>query len=220
MQTFKFVSKSSNAKTGPIPVVYSSRSTCPDRCAHKGAGCYAEYGPISIQWRKVDQTGIDLEQLCESIRTIPIGSLWRYGVAGDLPGQGETLDRQALDKLVRANRGRRGFTYTHKLTDLDAIRDATARGFTVNVSADSVALADHYYAQDLPVTVVVPRDAPEVTYTPEGVRIVVCPAQTRQDVTCQICGLCAVASRRAIVGFRAHGVGAGKVEKRLKVVNL
>jgi len=220
MQFFKFVSKSSNIKTGPMPVVYSSRQTCPDSCAHKGAGCYAENGPISIQWRKVDQTGIDLEQLCESIRTIPIGSLWRYGVAGDLPGQGETLDRQALDKLVRANRGRRGFTYTHKLTDLDAIRDATARGFTVNVSADSVALADHYYAQDLPVTVVVPRDAPEVTYTPEGVRIVVCPAQTRQDVTCQICGLCAVASRRAIVGFRAHGVGAGKVEKRLKVVNL
>jgi hypothetical protein len=137
-----------------------------------------------------------------------------------LPGQGDTLDRVALEKIVRANRGRRGFTYTHKLSDLDAIREATKQGFTVNASADSVALADRYYSQDLPVTVVIPRDAPEVTYTPEGVRVVVCPAQTRQDVTCQSCGLCAVADRRVIVGFRAHGTGAGKIEKRLKVVNV
>ena len=217
---FKFVRVSQNSKTGPMPVVYSSRQTCPDSCAHKGAGCYAEVGPISWQWRKVDQTGIDLEQLCQQIRTIPIGSLWRYGVAGDLPGTGDTLDRVALDKLVRANRGRRGFTYTHKLGDIDAIRDAIARGFVVNVSADSIEQADYYYAQDLPVTVVVPREAPEITFTREGVRVVVCPAQTRADVNCQSCGLCAVASRRAIVGFRAHGVGAGKVERRLKVVNL
>lgn len=217
---YKFVRVSQNVKTGPMSVVYSSRQTCPDSCAHKGAGCYAESGPISWQWRKVDSNGIDLNALCDNIRTIPRGSLWRYGVAGDLPGQGDTLDRQALDKLVRANMGRRGFTYTHKLGDLDAIRDATARGFTVNVSADSIEQADHYYGQDLPVTVVVPRDAPEVTYTPEGVRIVVCPAQTREDVTCQSCGLCAVASRRVIVGFRAHGTGAGKIERRLKVVNL
>jgi hypothetical protein len=217
---YKFVRVSQNSKTGPMPVVYSSRTTCPDSCAHKGAGCYAESGPISIQWRKVESNGIDLDQLCDKIRTIPRGSLWRYGVAGDLPGQGDSLNREELGKIVRANRGRRGFTYTHKLADLDAIREATANGFVVNVSADSVALADHYYAQDLPVTVVVPRDAPEVTYTPEGVRVVVCPAQTRDDVTCQSCGLCAVASRRVIVGFRAHGSGASKVEKRLKVVTL
>ena len=217
---FKFVRVSQNAKTGPMPVVYSSRQTCPDSCAHKGAGCYAETGPIAWQWRKVDQNGVDLDALCESIRTIPRGSLWRYGVAGDLPGSGDSLDRDALDRIVRANKGRRGFTYTHKLSDLDAIREATKQGFTVNVSADSVALADHYYLQGLPVTLVIPRDAPEVTYTPEGVRVVVCPAQTRQDVTCQSCGLCAVADRRVIVGFRAHGVGAAKIEKRLRVINL
>lgn len=217
---FKFVRKSANAKTGPIPVVYSSRSTCPDSCAHKGAGCYAESGPIAWQWRRVDAQGVDLAQLCESIRTIPRGHLWRYGVAGDLPGSGDSLDRQALDKIVKANKGRRGFAYTHKLTDLDAIRSATRQGFTINVSADSVALADKYYSLDLPVTVVVPRDVPEVTYTPEGVRIVVCPAQTRNDVTCQSCGLCAIADRPVIVGFRAHGSGAGKIEKRLNVVNV
>jgi len=217
---YKFVRVSQNSKTGPMPVVYSSRTTCPDSCAHKGNGCYAESGPISTHWRKVDSNGIDLDSLCESIRTIPRGSLWRYGVAGDLPGQGDTLDRVALDKLIRANRGRRGFTYTHKLSDTDAIRDAINRGFVVNVSADSIELADYYYGQDLPVTVVVPREAPEITFTPQAVRIVVCPAQTRQDVTCQSCGLCAVASRRVIVGFRAHGSGAGKVERRLKVINV
>jgi len=53
--------------------------------------------------------------------------------------------------------------------------------------------------------VVVPIDTPEKTYTPEGRKIIVCPAQSRDDVTCKSCGLCARADRDAIIGFRAHG---------------
>jgi polyferredoxin len=48
-------------------------------------------------------------------------------------------------------------------------------------------------------------DTPEKTETPEGRTIIVCPAQTREDITCATCGLCARADRRVIIGFRAHG---------------
>jgi hypothetical protein len=48
------------------------------------------------------------------------------------------------------------------------------------------------------------RPYPAVT-TPEGRTIIVCPAQTREDITCATCGLCARADRRVIIGFRAHG---------------
>ena len=109
---FSFVRVSGNRKTGPIPVTNSAPVTCPDSCALKGAGCYAEHGPVYWHWRK--RLALSLAELCRLIRTIPGGSLWRHNVAGDLPGNGETIDAAALHKIARANRGRRGFTYTHK----------------------------------------------------------------------------------------------------------
>ena len=151
-----------------------------------------------------------LGALVASIAALPEGQLWRHNVAGDLPGQGETVDPVALGEIVRANIGRRGFTYTHKKSP-DAIHwtgHATAWGFTVNLSADDAGEADALAETGLPVTAIVPMDTPEKTYTPAGRTIIVCPAQTREDVTCATCGLCARADRAVIIGFRAHGTRA------------
>jgi len=69
--------------------------------------------------------------------------LWRHNEAGDLPGEGDDIDVPKLRALVQANRGKRGFTYTHKPV-LDnpqnavAIKCANQNGFTVNLSADSI----------------------------------------------------------------------------------
>jgi hypothetical protein len=148
---------------------------------------------------------------------LPAGTLWRHNQAGDLAGTGDTIDVAALASLVSANVGKRGFTYTHKPTDnpnnRDAVAYANANGFTVNLSADTLTEADELASLGIgPVVVVVTRDAPEKLATPQGRRVVVCPAQTRDDVTCQSCQLCARASRDVIVGFRAHGAGARKAE--------
>jgi len=218
MQTFKFVQKSSNAKTGPIPVVYSSRSTCPDSCPMKGAECYAEYGPVRLAWNRAE-SGISASELSAEIAKLPREGIWRYGVAGDLPGENESVDVQALDLLIRANSARDVIAYSHKKSEqsLSAIRDANQRGFTINISADSVSEADYYYRQDLPTVLTVPSDAPEVTYTASGARVVVCPAQTREDVTCESCRLCSVSNRRVIVGFRAHGTKTKSLDRRIKL---
>ena len=63
-----------------------------------------------------------------------------------------------------------------------------------------------------PVAVVLPAGASGDIRTPEGRRVVVCPAEDR-GLDCSRCGLCALIDRKGIVGFRAHGQMAATVSK-------
>lgn len=218
---YHFVKVSANTKTGPIPVVYSERETCPPSCPHYRADCYAEDYYTRMTWDKVGQRGQDLAGLCAAVAALPPGQLWRFNVAGDLPGQGEHVDAYALGEIVRANTGRRGFTYTHKKTDQGIYwaSMATQWGFTVNLSADDAGDADALAELNAgPVVAIVPMDTPEKSFTPAGRVIVVCPAQTRDNVTCATCGLCARADRAVIVGFRAHGTRARVTDAKARRV--
>jgi len=207
---------SSNAKTGPIPVSTSSADTCPPSCPFKSQGCYAKSGPLALHWAKVTSggRGMNWETFCATVAKFPVGQLWRHNQAGDLPGIGEAIDHHALGQLTKANRNRRGYTYTHKHTteaNREAIRSANANGFTVNLSANTLAHADTLADTNCgPVCVVLPADQKTNTVTPAGRKVVVCPATVRDDVTCASCKLCAVSKRSVIIGFPAHGTGAKK----------
>lgn len=216
---YHFIPQSSNRKTGAIPVTYSERGTCPPSCPHYRADCYAEDFYTRMAWDKVPQRGGTLDALCEAIAALPEGQLWRMNVAGDLPGEGEAVDPAALGAIVRANIGRRGFTYTHKKTPeaIEWAAHATRWGFTVNLSADDAGDADAL-APFGPVCAIVPTDTPEKSFTPEGRTIIICPAQTRDDVTCETCGLCARADRAVIIGFRAHGTRARVADAKARRV--
>ena len=48
------------------------------------------------------------------IAALPVNDLWRHNQAGDLPGDGELIDKPKLRQLIKANHGKRGFTYSHK----------------------------------------------------------------------------------------------------------
>ena len=213
---FQFIASSSNKKTGPMPTTYTSRDSCPPSCPHYLTSCYAEAGfHTRMIWNKVPDRGLDLAGLVEKIKALPTGQIWRANVAGDLPGEGETVDAYALGQIVKANRGRRGFTYTHKKNPeaLAWAKHATAWGFTVNISADDAGEADRYAAQGLPTVCIVPMDTPKHTTTPEGRPVLVCPAQTVDYMTCAHCQLCQKADRRQIIGFRAHGTRAKQAER-------
>lgn len=202
-----FIRTSANRKTGPIPQTYNHRDTCPPSCAHYRTSCYAESFHTRLNWDKVDTRGLDLAELALSISLLPSGQLWRFAVAGDLPGQGEDVDAYALGQIVKANKGRRGFTYTHKHSAqaIKWAKHATEWGFTTNLSADDAGHADQLAAHGLPVVALVPDDTPRHSMTPEGRYILVCPAQTTEHITCETCGLCQRADRTSIIGFRAHG---------------
>ncbi len=219
MKTVHITLKSANAKTGPIPVSTTSALSCPDACPLKKSGCYADGGPLALHWAAVTAgaRGVDWITFCASIAALPAGQLWRHNQAGDLPGLNNTINPAALEMLVLANLGRRGFTYTHKpMTPENArlVRSANDRGFTVNLSANDLAHADELAETGAgPVVTLLPADAPAETRTPAGRIVVTCPAQLRDDVSCATCQLCQRADRPTIVGFLAHGTGAKKAEK-------
>jgi len=217
---YSFTYASANRKTGPIPTTNTERASCPPSCPHYRQDCYAEDFFTRIHWNKLDARGLSLEQLTRAINTLPKGQLWRHNVAGDLPGEGETIDAAALGEIVRANRGRRGFTYTHKKSPeaIRWVRAANEWGFTVNLSADDAGEADRLAAHGLPVVCIVPMDTPKHSTTPEGREILVCPAQTVEHMTCALCGLCQRTDRRQIIGFRAHGTRARVTDHRARRV--
>lgn len=210
---------SSNAKLGPIPASTSSRTTCPTTCPFYDSGCYAKAGPQAIHWRKVTEgeRGTDLPGFLAKVRRIASGSLWRHNVSGDLLHTDGIIDREALRSLAAANRGRRGFTYTHHQLirdNLAAIQEANAAGFTVNASTESVEAADAVMSQHgIPAVAVVPSsEARRFFRTASGRQVIVCPATIHDGVTCSTCGICQQADREAIVAFPAHGNAKRKVD--------
>lgn len=230
------VRSSNNRKLGAIPVSMTERGSCPDACGFKNEGCYAEeHHWLKYHWGRIEQRGLAWKDFCLAISRLPRGQLWRHNEAGDLPGMNDAIDALDLASLVRANVGRRGFTFTHKPTlegpharrNRIAIEKANRGGFTVNLSADNLEHADALADLGIgPVAVVVPSDAGDrARRTPGGRTVIVCPAETR-GLTCARCRLCSHANRKAIVAFRAHGNDAARVsetakgKRRLPIVQL
>lgn len=205
--------RSANKKTGPIPVAMSSKATCPVSCPLRNNGCYANSGALNVHWDRVTrgETGMPWAEFLAAIRALPEGQLWRYAQAGDLPGEGDAIDGEKLRELVAANRGRRGFTFTHKpLTpeNTKLINYATLRGFTINLSANGLRHADELLGMThAPVVALLSKHAElRPPATPYGEKVVICPALTHGK-TCASCGLCAVSARTFVIGFIAHGSG-------------
>lgn len=201
--------KSSNAKTGPIPVSTTSSDSCPKACPLLESGvCYAKSGPLALHWKKVDQDrGTSLEGFCESLKAIPAGTLFRHNQAGDLPGQDDKLDYTSCVKIAHASQHLHGFTYTHyPMTEENrhVVAVMNEMQFTVNISANSINEAVQYRKQGYPTVCVVAEDSEKLQVV-DGVPILVCPAQTGDRANCESCRMCAIADRKAVIAFRAHG---------------
>lgn len=205
-----FVRSSLSMKLGGIAASITSGSTCPPSCSFFGKGCYAEFNLLRAHWNRTAREGLTWDAFLSEVRELDPGELWRHNQAGDLPGLGDTLDTALLDELVDANRGKSGFTFTHKplrsRSERAAVKRANASGFTINLSADSLEHADRLAKKRIgPVAVVLPSDSPtRGVRTPGGRPVAVCPAQTH-GLTCSECRLCARPDRAGIVGFLAHG---------------
>jgi len=118
-----------------------------------------------------------------------------------------------LQALVAANRGKRGFTYTHKPVlshseNAEAIREANRQGLTVNLSADSIEEADELVALSIgPVPVVLPERTKKAFKTPAGHWVIICPNSLNEKAKCSSCQLCQKRDRKPIIGFPVHGSG-------------
>src|SRR5262249_43129991 len=147
--------------------------------------CYAEHGALGgYVWTLLDRTPIgrtfqngtrvnSFVELLYAIRRLRPGELWRHNQAGDLATtDGSTIDREKLQHIVAANKGRRGFTFTHhdvlnNLANRQAIRDANENGFIINLSANSLEHADQLADLRIaPVAVLLHAHATQNTLTP------------------------------------------------------
>jgi hypothetical protein len=145
--------KSRNKKVGAVPVSTSGRETCPDACPmKKGGACYADGGPLALFWNKVTEhkAGATYDRFLQSVASLPAGQFWRHNQAGDLKPDAnltQTIDAPALVRLVEANAGKKGFTFTHydvinNLMNNYAVSVANRNGFTINLSGNNVQHAD------------------------------------------------------------------------------
>jgi hypothetical protein len=219
---------SGNAKTGPIPVSTSSMETCPDACPMKKNGCYADSGPLRLHWNKVTtgERGMEWNDFLGEVRKFPVGQMWRHNQAGDVKGENNHIDAAALNQLVDANKGKRGFSYSHKPVldrqgtmaenNRTALKHANENGLPVNLSANSLEHADELLALGIgPVVSVVSMDVTKNTVTPNGTKVVVCPAAVRDGVSCATCKLCSIVNRKYVIAFPAHGTKKKMVSKML-----
>jgi len=225
--------KSSNAKTGKMPVTTTESSSCPSTCPHIDGNCYAKSGfHLRQHWSKVTshERGGTWSDLCNYIRTLKPNQLWRHNQAGDLPyvrvatqnSFQELITLPLLKDLVDANKssGAKGYTYTHHVLNThnaEAIKYSNRNGFTVNASCESLAQADAAIAQGIPSVCIVDSTKPVPARTPAGTRVLVCPAQT-SDTNCKDCGICAQSNRKCVVAFLAHGNRANKLNQTLEAI--
>jgi hypothetical protein len=220
---FHLTPVSANVKTGPIPVSTTSSNSCPVSCPLKNAGCYAGIGNLAYHWKAVSHKGRggDWQEFLDKVKRLPAGQLWRHNQAGDLPGDGVTLDAKAVQQLAVANGKSAGFTYTHYPMSVrknrDVVRAANKTRFTVNASfenaADAVRCLTRY---KIPAVTIVAHDAPKVQRV-KGTRVVMCPAYYQESLTCARCQLCHRADRNYVIAFPAHGTAWRKVEKLIGV---
>jgi hypothetical protein len=157
-----------NRKTGQIPTAYVARESCPSSCPLLGNGCYAETGNIGLHRRKMK--GVPWAKFCLMVaEKLGPRQLWRYAVAGDLPGFGGLIDRAALQLLTTANMRRPVIAYTHKPV-LDAehpaaasnrrfIAEAIGGGLMLNLSGNNPSHADVLADLDLAPVITILRNA-------------------------------------------------------------
>ena len=91
------------------------------------------------------------------------------------------------------------------------LRSYTAKNFS---PANSLEHADDLSMfQVAPIVTILPIDASRSLRTPGGRHVSVCPAAVGDDMDCARCGICQNATRKAIIGFPAHGSGKAKAQR-------
>ena len=241
---------SMNLKTGPMSITRTETTTCPESCPlrelivdpetgeikEKGP-CYDLSGNGAIHRRKVnahEYKTVGFEDFLKAIRDL--SAIYRHNEGGDL-WNGKTSEHICKDSLKRFSEVNKAWRkqvilYTHKplvgkrshwairKANRQAI-EASGSNVAINASVESLAEVDEALGLGLDSVCVLPANTPErVTRTPQGNRVVTCPAYYSKT-QCLSCGsgapLCARKDRGYAIGFPAHG--SKKKSLSLQILN-
>ena len=238
-----FVEKSENrkisGKKGRVSATYGSiKNTCPDSCALKENGCYAQYGHTVFSVRRADKAtdGMNTEQAARVEATaidqsFKGGRIPQDGATGGrdlrLHVSGDARTKRAANILAAAVKrwfkrgGGRVWSYTHAW---QRVARENWGEVSVLASIENPKEAKQAVKQGYCPAIVVPEHPGDKAYTIKGSKTswIPCPAQTKEDMACSDCGLCMRADVLRDLGkgisFAIHGTGTKKAIRKLEVI--
>jgi hypothetical protein len=209
------VQKSGNAKIGDVSTTYQPTTHCVDCPLKEAKACYAMHGSAGIHTRRVNRAAAEshasplrtAKQEATGIDALKAqGQGLRIHTSGDCPtNETASVVSNAAERFM-ARGGGKAWTYTHAWR---RVRRASWGGVSVLASVESTKDAKRAARRGYAVARVVAKfDGPKA-WTEDGMRWIPCPAQTRDDVTCDSCRLCWDDSKLRGIGagiaFEAHG---------------
>lgn len=214
------VDVSSNAKIGPASATYVSQSSCPTSCPLRGAGCYAESGPMAIHTRRLNKANPTASPVevaraeAAAIEEKISGRLdLRLHVVGDCATD-EAAEIVSKAALAAMKPGRKVWAYTHAAAD---VKRESWGAVSVLASGETPEQIKAAQAKGYATAMIVSKFKQDGLYEEDGLKILPCPNQTR-DVTCVECRLCMDDTRLhekgITIGFTPHG-SRFKVVQRL-----
>ncbi len=225
------VEKSGNKKTGYTSATYAPIASCPMDCALKDNGCYAQAGPCAIHVNRLDKKAVNKTPLqIARIESKAIDKLsgirpLRLHVSGDCRTTKAALELAMAADRYKAKYGSSVWTYTHAW---QKIPRAAWGSISVLASCetliDSLQAMEKGYASALIVSDFDECKIPIAQIDKLGFLIEVtmkpCPAQIKENVTCNGCRICWDDTRllktKTIVCFLPHGAKAKTVKELIK----
>jgi len=234
--------KSSNKKLAGCAVTYVAQQSCPKTCQFlgPGRGCYAQYGPM--KWGVTDRVnlggrGLWPARLAELETRKILGALGDPAAIGRplrLHGVGDCRTNLAAQvvaegaEIWQRTAGAPVWGYTHAWKRVErASWGRVSILASVENPQDLPAAAGRGYAAALVVAWFPwgPKAYTQWVKEPgkpsEKYKIVPCPEQSMPErrIGCKACGLCWrdqwLRDTKTVIGFAAHGPGAGKVRQEL-----
>ncbi|HEY1187152.1 MAG TPA: hypothetical protein VGE74_05810 [Gemmata sp.] len=218
--------RSNNMKLGRAAVTIVARQSCPDSCAFKEKGCYAEHDNTRIHWDRITAGALDATPLqlalaeADAIDQLPADRDLRLHVAGDsATSEGTRVIAAACWRYTERARATglavKVWGYTHAWRRVP--RECWGR---VSILASCETVADVAAARErgYAAALVVDRFGGDAAYPIGTAKVIPCPQQTR-DRTCTACRLCFDDARlrgsELAIGFSLHGGGTNKARAAL-----
>jgi hypothetical protein len=208
--------RASNVKTGNVPTLFIGHTkqeaweSC-DGCKLRGNGCYAWSGSVNIgssSTRRAFSRGANktlsyaLQNRHKAARMVRVSAIGDIGRCSSAQAT-EIKNTIAQSKLELVG-------YTHHWREERVAKNW--RG-SLMASCEKIDDADLAVSQGWRATTIVPENSPHTFISPSGNKVVVCPAQTKGNITCNQCRLCNGSKKAApIIAFIAHG---NQMEKAL-----
>jgi hypothetical protein len=211
-----------NSKLGAVSCTSASQASCWQGCAFLNKGCYAEHGFQAFTTKRLNAAAAGPVEVAkqEAAAIDQLSGLrpLRLHVVGDCatPTAAKLVSTAAARHQAKA--GQPVWTYTHTWRQVDR---SAWRGVSVLASCERLEELEQAQARGYAQALVVKQSWGKQALQAGPFKLIPCPAQTHEGVTCSSCKLCFrdqdLRDRRAVIVFSAHGSGAKQVREKVQL---